>query len=327
MAAYLCAADIDWNCNEHAAATGARSGPEGFIPSHQLIVAPSPHENIEIVKLSPPPRVLRVSTANTAFQRVEVLRRNRTKRHQYGEFVIEGVRAINGAIAGGWEIRSFIYARGRTLSGWATGILQASTAESHLEMEPSLFDAISEKDEPGELIAIARMRPDSAERLRIAPGMTVVIVDRPGSPGNLGTLIRSCDAFGVSGVIVTGHGVDLYDPATIRATVGSFFAVPCVSWQSHRAVASWVAQLRESYPGLTVVGTSARATVSLREHLWSSEIVIVIGNETTGMSHAYREMCNAVVSIPQHGTATSLNAAVAASIVLYERDSRARESE
>jgi tRNA G18 (ribose-2'-O)-methylase SpoU len=270
------------------------------------------------------PRLLKVSTANAAFQRLDVLLRNRTKRHRYGEFVVEGVRAINGALAAGWTIRSFAYPRGGQLSRWAASILEASTAESHLEMAPDLFERISGKDEPSELIAVAEIRPDTVQRIPVVAGMTVVVVDRPASPGNLGTLIRSCDAFGVSGVIVTGHGVDPYDPGTIRASVGSFFAVPCVALPSHREVAEWADAVRQTFADLTIVGTSARATSALRGFTWSSEVVLIVGNETTGLSHAYREMCDALVSIPMRGTASSLNAAIATSIVLYERDASRR---
>ncbi|HUQ80133.1 MAG TPA: TrmH family RNA methyltransferase [Gemmatimonadaceae bacterium] len=264
------------------------------------------------------PRLLQVSTANTAFQRVDVLLRNRTKRHRYGEFVVEGVRAINAAIAEGWTIRSFAYARDRALSRWASSVLDASTADSHLEMAPELFAQLSGKEEPSELLAVVAMRPDSADRISVRAGMVVLVVDRPASPGNLGTMIRSCDAFGASGVIVTGHGVDLYDPATVRATVGAFFAVPSVALESHNDVAAWVASARASLPALKVVGTSARATTPLREFAWSPETVLVVGNETHGLSHAYRELCDDIVTIPMFGTATSLNAAVATSIALYE---------
>jgi tRNA G18 (ribose-2'-O)-methylase SpoU len=271
-----------------------------------------------------PPRHLEVSTANIAFQRIDVLRRNRNKRHRYGEFVVEGVRAINGALAAGWTVRSFAYPRDRQLSRWATDILEASTADSHLAVAPALFDIISEKDESSELIAVVATRPDALDRIPVSAGMIVVVVDRPGSPGNLGALIRSCDAFGASGVIVSGHGVDLYDPATIRASVGSFFAVPCVAAPSHREVGEWVSDVRGSYPGLTLVGTSARASSEIREFQWGTEVVLLVGNETNGLSHAYREMCDDVVRIPMRGTATSLNAAVATSIVLYEVDAHRR---
>jgi TrmH family RNA methyltransferase len=254
---------------------------------------------------------------------MEVLKRNRTKRHRYGEFLVEGVRALNSAVQGGWEIRSFAYARGRTLSRWAQTMLDESSAESHFEMTPDLFDALSDKEEPSELLAVVGMKPDDASRITTRDGMTVVVVDRPASPGNLGTIIRSCDAFGVDGVIITGHGVDLYDPATIRASVGTFFTVPCVGLASHDDVAFWVSNVRQAYRGLSMVGTSARGTTPLREHKWGSEVVLLIGNETHGLSHAYRAMCDATLSIPMRGSATSLNAAIATSIVLYELTNRA----
>ena len=268
------------------------------------------------------PRTLQVSTANAAYQRIEVLTRNRTKRHRYGEFVVEGVRAINGALAAGWTIRAFAYPRGRSLSRWASSILEGSAAESHFEMEQSLFETLSDKEEPSELLAVVEMRPDSVDRLPVRRGMVVVVIDRPASPGNLGTLIRSCDAFGATGVIVTGHGVDVYDPATIRASVGSFFAVPCIALPSHREITGWVADVRRSYPAVSVVGTDEGGTRRLREYDWPSEALIVVGNETSGLSHAYRELCDDIVSIPMAGTASSLNAAVATSIVLYEVASR-----
>jgi len=268
------------------------------------------------------PRSLQVSTANAAYQRIEVLKRNRTKRHRYGEFVVEGVRGINGALAADWVVRTFAYARGRQLSRWASSILATSSAESHLEMDPSLFETLSEKDEPSELLAVVETRPDAVDRLPVKPGMVVVVIDRPASPGNLGTLIRSCDAFSASAVIVTGHGVDLYDPATIRASVGSFFALPCISLSSHREVAAWVADVRRSHAALRIVGTDEGGSRRLREYEWPSEAVIVVGNETSGLSHAYRELCDDIVSIPMTGSASSLNAAVATSIVLYEVASR-----
>ena len=270
------------------------------------------------------PRILQVSSANTAFQRLEVIQRNRTKRHRYGEFLVEGVRAINGALAAEWSVRAFAYARGRELSRWASSILETSTAESHFEIAPELFEQLSGKEEPSELLAVVAMRPDAVSRIATRAGMTVVVVDRPASPGNLGTIIRSCDAFGASGVIVTGHGVDLYDPATIRASVGSFFSVPCVALGSHNEVAAWVAEVRQSLPSLQVVGTSARGETPLRELAWAAETVLVVGNETHGLSHAYRALCDAVATIPMRGTATSLNAAVATSIALYEVSTRQR---
>ena len=100
--------------------------------------------------------------------------------------------------------------------------------------------------------------------------------------------------------------------------------MPCISLPSHREVAAWVRDLRRSHRELTLVGTSAHAASALRDFRWGAEVVLVVGNETTGMSSAYRELCDAIVGIPMRGTATSLNAAVSTSIALYELDSYRR---
>jgi TrmH family RNA methyltransferase len=151
-----------------------------------------------------PPRVIRVQSEDNHFQRVEVLKRNRQKRRRYGEFFVEGVRAINLALTNGWAIESFVYSRGRPLSRWAQGVLADSRANAHLEMPDDLVAKLSDKEDRSELLAVVRMPENDPSRIRVHPGMLVVVADRPTSPGNLGTLIRSCDAFGVDGVIVTG---------------------------------------------------------------------------------------------------------------------------
>jgi tRNA G18 (ribose-2'-O)-methylase SpoU len=83
-----------------------------------------------------------------------------------------------------------------------------------------------------------------------------------------------------------------------------------------------VADVRRSHAALRIVGTDEGGSRRLREYEWPSEAVIVVGNETSGLSHAYRELCDDIVSIPMTGSASSLNAAVATSIVLYEVASR-----
>jgi TrmH family RNA methyltransferase len=269
-----------------------------------------------------PPRVIQVQSEDNYFQRVEVLKRNRQKRKRYGQFFVEGVRPINLALENGWTVESFVYSRERPLSRWAQEILAASRASTHLEMPPDLVAKLSDKEDGSELLAVVRMREDDPSRIRVHPEMLVVVVDRPIRPGNLGTLIRSCDSFGVDGVVTTGHAVDPYDPQTIRASVGSFFAVPTIALPSHGQVLAWVKHVRQAIPSVSLIGTSAGGAVPLRTFSFSGAIVLLIGNETAGLSYAYREASEHLVTIPMRGTATSLNMAAAASVVLYEIDSQ-----
>jgi TrmH family RNA methyltransferase len=154
------------------------------------------------------------------------------------------------------------------------------------------------------------------------------VFDRPGSPGNLGTLIRSCDALGADGLIVTGHACDLYDPETIRASTGSLFALPSVRLPSQAELLPWLGSLRAAHPSLQVVGTDEDGERAIAAHDFTRPTVLLLGNETWGLSQGYRQLADALVRIPMAqradasgvigGAASSLNVAVAGSIILYE---------
>ncbi|HEU5090262.1 MAG TPA: TrmH family RNA methyltransferase [Roseiflexaceae bacterium] len=264
------------------------------------------------------PRHIRIHTENADFQQLEALRRNREKRRRMGAFLAEGVRPINQLLAAGWPLQALLYADGRPLSDWARKILQTAPAATHFSIDSNLFARLSGKSEPSELIALAGIPPDDLGRIAPRPDLLVVVFDRPASPGNLGTLIRSCDGLGVHGLVLAGHSVDLYDPETVSATTGSLFAVPTVRLDSSRALEPWLEQLRDTLGSLQVVGTDEAGTARIDQHDWRQPTVLVVGNETWGMSAHFHELCNTIVRIPIGGTVSSLNVACASSIVLYE---------
>ena len=265
------------------------------------------------------PKILRVSSENQWFQRADVIKRNRKKRQRHGQFLVEGVWSLRQLVANdAWDIEAFLYSRERRLSDWARGVLKNSRARHHLELTDTLMDKLSDKDETSELLAIAQIPPDDPLRIPVRENALMVLVDRPVSPGNLGTLIRSCDALGVHGLVVTGHGVDLFDPRTIRATAGSFFALPVVRIFSHEEVSAWLDTLRRKLPEFQIVGTSAHAEVNVWDYDFARPTLLIVGNETIGISRWYRDLCHISVSIPMMGTTSSLNIACATTAILYE---------
>lgn len=264
------------------------------------------------------PRIVRLYSENATFQQIDALRRNREKRQKQREFLLEGVRLINGALHYGWTINAWLYAPERKLSAWATTQLTQHPAPIHYEVAAPLLAKLSNKEEPSELLALVAMPTETLDKIPLNPNLLVVIFDRPASPGNLGTLLRSCDALGVHGVVITGHAADLYDPETVSASVGSLFAVPTVRLQSPKELEPWIAQIQTQIGPIQIVGSSAKATHLIDQHEWQQPTLLVIGNETTGMSAYYQQLCQSVVKIPMGGFATSLNVACAASILLYE---------
>jgi 23S rRNA (uridine2479-2'-O)-methyltransferase len=270
------------------------------------------------------PNVIKIFSENADFQHVETLRRNREKRHRSKEFFVEGVRPINQALKYNWMINTLLYSREKRLSGWAEDVLGRAGAKTHVELPLSLLEKLSNKTETSELLALVAMPEDQLSRIPIKENMLVVVFDRPASPGNLGTLIRSCDALRVDGLVITGHSADLYDPETISASTGSFFALPTVRMPSHKALRPWFETIKSTLGSLQVVGSSAKAERDIAAHDWTGPTVLAVGNETWGLSAGYKELCDAMVTIPISGSATSLNVASAASIMLYEIDRQRR---
>jgi len=264
------------------------------------------------------PTVIRIHTENSDFQHIETLRRNRVKRHRAGEFFVEGVRAITQTVEQGWEVNALVFSRDARLSDWAERIIATSGAKKHFELPLRLMEKLSQKDSPSELLALITTPPDNLTRIPLRENPLVVVLDRPISPGNIGTIIRSCDALGADGLIISGHAADLYDPETIRATTGSFFSVPSVRIESPRELQPWLDIIRQRHSHLSVVGTSAKAKMPIHAHDFTQPTVLLLGNESHGLSATYQAMCNVMLTIPMSGSATSLNLANATSILLYE---------
>jgi TrmH family RNA methyltransferase len=254
-----------------------------------------------------------ILTANAEFQLAASLLTNRKQRSRQGRFVVQSVKAIDAAVARDWSFDSVWTPRGRPLSRWAAGVLEQSGARKHVEVAAELFAELAEKSEPGELVALLDLPRTSLADITLNAVPLVVVLDRPTSPGNLGSIIRTADAFGADAVIVTGHAADVFDPQAVRASLGAVFAVPAVQNASPGEVGAWLAAA-----GIRAVGTSAKAPASLDDADLRGPVALVFGNETAGLSAAWRELCAELVTIPAGGVASSLNLASAAAIVLNE---------
>jgi TrmH family RNA methyltransferase len=275
-----------------------------------------------------PYRVIPVSSENQLFQRAEVLYRNRTKRQRYRQFLVEGVRPIGHLVRSGWTVEAFLRVRDRPLSRWAQQVLAESTAPVVYELTLPLLSRLSDRQEPPELIAIATIPPDDAGRIHLGPvpAPLLVICDNPSSPGNLGSMIRSADAFGTGGVVVTGHAADVYDPQTVRASMGSLFTLPVVRMPGPDAVEKWLSRLPSDLRPI-VVGTDSAGEVDLDELDLTRPTLLIAGSEAGGMHQGYRRLCDVVARIPMRGSADSLNVASAISVALYEADRQRRATE
>ncbi len=263
------------------------------------------------------PKILKITKENAEFQVLHAMKSNREKRNKEG-FLFEGVRNINNAITFGWDITAFLYSTKMGLSGWATEILANSKAEHHYDFSPELLRALSQKEDTSELLAVAHIPKDDLNKIPLKDNPLVVVFDSPSSPGNLGTIIRTCDALGVDGLIITGHAVDVYDPETVRATTGSLFSLPIVRLPSQKELMPWIEEVKKKFPTLQIIGTDELGSETIYEHDFKKPTILLAGNEKRGLSAGYKAVVDTMVKIPMQGSASSLNVAVATSIVISE---------
>jgi TrmH family RNA methyltransferase len=262
---------------------------------------------------------MRVTSRNARFQQWEALLGHRAKRQRQGAFIVQGVRPVTLAVRHGWPVRELLYKADAVLSRWARETLAAGGAAQRVAVSAELMHELGGKDDDvPELLAVVALPGDELTRIPAGPALLTVVFDRPASPGNVGTLIRSADAFGASGVIITGHAADVYDPRSVRASTGSLFALPVVRAPSHRPVLDWVATIRAAGTPVTIVGADEGGRRDAADVDLTGPAVLLIGNEAAGLSAGWREACDELARIPMLGTASSLNAAAAASVLLYE---------
>ena len=227
----------------------------------------------------------------------------------------------------GWTQRYFDQAAPATQSMISNLPLQDLAAKCNavsadiLEVNDKVLAAISKRDNPQTVIGVFHQNwrsCDHIQELAVKNGDVLLALDRVRDPGNLGTILRTCDAVGVKGVLLIGDTTDPFSLEATRATMGSIFHVP-LARMSEDEFLDW----RKTYKG-RVVGTHLAGAVDYRSIEWSSSpTLLLMGNEQQGLTDALAKCCDDVVIIPMSGEADSLNLAIATGVMLFEikRDS------
>lgn len=230
-------------------------------------------------------------------------------------FLAEGLKLVLDALDGGWTIRTLAFAKsaiGNAAVAKAAARAVASGA-TVLETSDKVLAAITRRDNPQAVIGVFEQRWLAVDKLRPTAGDVLVALDRVRDPGNLGAVIRTADAVGAKAVLLVGDCTDPFSMETVRATMGSIFAVP-VAKMSAEAFLAW----RGRFEGL-LVGAHLKGAVDYRlVGYGSGPVVLLMGNEQQGLPDSLASACDALARIPQAGRADSLNLAVATGVMLYE---------
>ncbi len=254
------------------------------------------------------------SLANPIIKDIKALSDKKT-REQSGTFMAEGLKLVIDAIELGWTIRTLVYAKAAKSKPLVEQMAAKTVASGGLVLEVSekVLSSITRRDNPQMVVGVFENRWKPLRDIRPAKGETWIALDRVRDPGNLGTIIRTADAAGASGVILVGETTDPFSLETVRATMGSVFAMP-VSRATPEEFIAWKKQA-----GVTVVATHLAGSVDYRTIDYKSKpIVILMGNEQSGLPEQLAREADALARIPQQGLADSLNLAVASAVMMFE---------
>lgn len=252
--------------------------------------------------------------------RVKYLRslRHRKYRHREDHFLVEGIRAVLEAHACGAPVETLIYAPELLVSEQAMTLVEKMDPGRRLALSGDVFRTLSDRKEPQGIIALVRIESRSLGDIPYSDDMLVVVAYQLRDPGNLGSIIRTADAAGATGVVIVEPSVDLYDPRTVRATMGSLFALPIVCLKDYAALESWFAEIRRREPGLLVVASSAHGQQVHLDLDYNQPVVLLCGSERTGIPRSVQETTDATVRLPMMGRASSLNVSAATAAIIYE---------
>lgn len=279
------------------------------------------HERVFQIGCLIPGWVMISSLNNTSIKRIRGLRQ-RKERERSGLFFIEGIRIVAEAVRLGAPIESLVIAPELLTSLFARQIVseQQQAGVPCLEVTAAVFQSLSAREGPQGMAALVRQQWQPLEQIGRGDELCWVALDSVQDPGNLGTILRTCDAVGGAGVILLNATTDPYDPAALRASMGAVFSQRLVRADFAR-LADWKRQQHYA-----VVGTSGAAAQDYHATSYPLPVVLLMGSERLGLSPEQQALCDMMVSIPMVGRSDSLNLAVATGVLLYELFNQRRAS-
>lgn len=269
------------------------------------------------------------SENNAKLKEMIKLQKNARHRKKEGLFVAEGIKLVKEAAKYG-KLRQVLIRESLWIDRWQekpeSEIAEEFSGENRrigVDVVPDdLFDLAADTVTPQGILGMVDMPSYSQEEIFNSPAGLYLLLDDLRDPGNLGTMIRTSEAAGVAGVIMSKGTVDLFNPKVVRATMGAIFRVPFLYVES---LPEMIRQMKQK--NISVYGTILEESRVYDDPDYTKPSGIVVGNEANGISKEVRESLSGRIHIPMEGSVESLNAAVAAAIVLYEASRQRRKTD
>ncbi len=252
------------------------------------------------------------SVQNAAIKRLLQLQDKSRSRKKEGGFIIEGLREVALAFAGGYTIAE-VYVCEEVLGSDALEALQAKLPQAQFtSLSLDVYEKVAYRAGTEGVIAFAKAKTHTLQELSLSDNPLLLIAEAPEKPGNIGALLRTADAAGVDAVIIANPRTDLYNPNIIRSSVGGVFTVQ-IATASTAEVLSFLKS--KSIPLYSAILQDA---VAYDSQDYKSATAIAVGTEAVGLSDAWRTASTKNIIIPMRGSIDSMNVSVAAGILIFE---------
>jgi RNA methyltransferase, TrmH family len=259
------------------------------------------------------------SRSNPKIKQIRQLR-HRKHREETGLFLVEGIYPVGQAVeatafgAKGVKVDSIYFAPELLTSEYAKALLesQSQIGVPCYSTSPEVFETLADKENPQGILAVVkapkrRLADYSPENFAWAVALVA-----PQDPGNIGTILRTIDAVGASGLILLDAGADPYHPGCVRASMGTIFWYPVIQ-ATFTDFITWARRL-----GYAIYGTSARGSIDYQQiKSYAFPAILLMGSEQKGLSPEEIAHCDQLVRLPMQGKVSSLNLGVAAGVMLY----------
>lgn len=252
-----------------------------------------------------------ISSAQNPYIKSLVLLQEKAKaRKQSGTFLIEGQREIELAVKGKYELETILFLPELITEQQITKLTHNQIPL--IEISKDVYQKLAYRDTTEGVLAVAKVKSLALSDLKLPENPLIVVMEAIEKPGNIGAMLRTCDAAKVDAVIIANPKTDLYNPNIVRSSVGCLFTNQIATASTEEVIAYLVKNHIHFY------SATLQNSTSYHTQNYTSPTALVVGTEATGLSQLWRDKATQNIIIPMQGEIDSMNVSVAAAILIFE---------
>ena len=252
------------------------------------------------------------SSQNPFIKSLVLLQEKPKARKQSGQFLIEGIREIELAIKGNYQLETLLFVPEVFSEAETKNLASKNSSAEIIEISKEVYQKLAYRDTTEGIIAVAKTKSHDLSELQLPENPLLLIMESIEKPGNIGAMLRTCDAAKVDAVLIADAKTDLYNPNMVRSSVGCLFTNQIATGTTEEII-----EFLQKY-NINFYSATLQNSTSYHTQDFTKPTGLVVGTEATGLSKAWREKATQNIIIPMQGEIDSMNVSVAAAILIFE---------